>query len=641
MTSAAQHVLVGTAGHIDHGKTRLVGRLTGIDTDRLPEEKARGISIDLGFAHWESDGVRFGVVDVPGHERFVKNMVAGATGVNIALLVVAADDGVMPQTREHLDIMDLLGIRAGAVAITKIDLVEPDFVELVQAEIEELTAGTFLEGCPIVCVSSETGKGIEELRTTLARIAAATSWAEASDFFRMPVDRVFSITGHGTVATGSVLSGEVRAGDMLDLLPQGREVRVRSVEIHGTSAADSGARRRTAINLAGLKQDEIARGMELATPGRLRPSRRLLVELRALKSSPLVLKNRMELNLHLATSEAPARLILKDQPLKPGQRCYAELRTREPVVAAWGQRFILRRASPQVTVAGGTVIDPAVPIGKRVRDPQGFGAALHSPSERERLAVFLSERDAVDEEPFEAAWRAGVRSDRYRPLVEELKQAGTLGTAGARDRRLLVHAEKLARLKKAVMRTVREELQRHQPRRALPKSLLVSACRSIAGAALLDAIFTELVTAGELVEVGDNLGPADAQVRLTKKQQQARDQMLQSIRTAGLAPPTSKELAAAVRMPQEEVEPLLNLCVEDGLLVRVADGMYFTPEALESARATCRALLEAEGAVTLSQMREAWGVSRKFAVPLGEHFDATGVTLRDGDLRRAGPNMGP
>ncbi|MCH8831042.1 MAG: selenocysteine-specific translation elongation factor, partial [Planctomycetes bacterium] len=282
-----KHVIVGTAGHIDHGKTRLVGRLTGIATDRLPEEKARGISIDLGFAYWEDDRFRFGVVDVPGHERFVKNMVAGATGVNLALLVIAADDSVMPQTREHLEIMDLLGVQTGVIAITKTDVVDADFVELVQTEIEELVVGTFLEGCPIVPVSSETGAGIDELRSTISRIAAGIDWPESHDVFRLPIDRVFSITGHGTVATGSALSGDVHAGDILELLPEQREVRVRNVESHGTGIADSSARRRTAVNLAGVKTGEITRGQELATPGFLRPTLRLIVHLKLISSSPV------------------------------------------------------------------------------------------------------------------------------------------------------------------------------------------------------------------------------------------------------------------------------------------------------------------------------------------------------------------
>ena len=470
--SHPKHVLIGTAGHIDHGKTRLVGRLTGISTDRLPEEKARGISIDLGFAHWKTDGLsaesshptgdtvgssqsgqpraqiipqqfQFGIVDVPGHERFVKNMVAGATGVNLALLVVAADDSVMPQTREHLEIMDLLGVKTGVIAVTKTDLVEPDFIELVTAEIEDLVAGTFLEGCPIVAVSSETGEGIEELKATLLRVAAEVEWPESYKLFRMPIDRVFSISGHGTVVTGSVISGEVHAGETLELLPQQREVRIRSVQNYGAGTSESSARQRTAVNLAGVKMEELTRGFELATCGYLRPTTRLFVELRGLASSPLVLKDRLDLSLHLGTKEAQARIILKGQQLKPGQRTYAELRVKEPVVAVYGQRFILRRISPALTIAGGTVFDPYLAPGKRIRDLEHYGRSLDSPVEIDRLSFLLSQRDTVDSSPLEAAWRAGVRPDRYAGLIDQLKSEAVLVPIGHPDRRRLVHRNRL------------------------------------------------------------------------------------------------------------------------------------------------------------------------------------------------------
>ncbi|HUG93964.1 MAG TPA: selenocysteine-specific translation elongation factor [Planctomycetaceae bacterium] len=635
-----RHVLIGTAGHIDHGKTRLVGALTGIDTDRLPEEKARGISIDLGFAHWEAGGFQFGVVDVPGHERFVRNMVAGATGVNLALLVVAADDGVMPQTREHLDIMDLLGVRAGVVAVNKVDLVEPDFVELVEAEVQDLVAGTFLEGCPIVPVSAATGAGLDRLRQALVDVARGSEWVQAHDVFRMPIDRVFSIAGHGTVVTGSVLSGEVHAGDTLELLPGQREVRVRSVESHGAGVEDSGARRRTAVNLAGVKQDEVRRGNELATPGSLKPARRLLVAIRTLAGSPVTVKNRMELSLHVATAEVHARLVLKDGAIAPGSRGYAELRTKEPVAAAWGQRFILRRISPQLTVAGGTVLDPALPVGKRVKDPDTVGAALASSSEAERLGALLRSQDAIGDSPLEAAWRVGVPPARYAELIGRLRSQGQVLSLGVRERPLLVHRDRLAALAGSVMRTIRLELERHQPRKALPRTVLLTACRKITRPDLLEAVFEHLVKSGELVEVGGNFGPADAQVQLTKKQQQTRAAMLERIGGAGLAPPTAKELADELRQPPEQLVPLLNLCVEDGLLVRLGDGLYVTPDAVEQARGQCEQLLADTGAATVSQLREAWGVSRKYAVPLSEHFDALGVTRRDGDVRRAGPKLG-
>jgi selenocysteine-specific elongation factor len=463
-----KHILIGTAGHIDHGKTRLVGQLTGIGTDRLPEEKARGISIDLGFAHWESNGLQFGVVDVPGHERFVKNMVAGATGVNLVLLVIAADDSVMPQTREHLEIMDLLGIKAGVIAMTKIDIVDPDFVELVQAEIEELIEGTFLEGCEIVPVSSETGEGIEELKATITHVAGQLKWSEPQNLFRMPIDRVFSITGYGTVVTGSVQSGEVHSGEMLELLPDQREVRVRSVQIHGDKSEESGARRRTAVNLAGIKMEEITRGQELATPGYLKPTRRLLVNLRSLSSSPLILKDRLELNLHLGTREVPARVILKGKQLKPGETGFAELRVKQPITAVYGQRYILRRISPQLTVAGGAVLDPYLAPEKRVKHLQNYGEGMSSESQLQRLSFFLSQRDSVDESPLEAAWRAGVSADRYDEWIEQLKSDGLRTNLGTSERPLMVHRKRLDSVSQSVLRTIKKEIALRQPRRALP-----------------------------------------------------------------------------------------------------------------------------------------------------------------------------
>lgn len=634
-----QQILIGTAGHIDHGKTRLVGRLTNVDTDRLPEEKARGISIDLGFAHWEAGGFRFGVVDVPGHERFVKNMVAGATGVNLALLVIAADDSVMPQTREHLEIMDLLGIKTGMVAITKTDIVDDEMVELVQEEVEETVAGTFLEGCPMLPVSSETGAGIDELKSKLLEIAESVDTVKSHELFRMPIDRVFSITGHGTVATGSVISGEVSAGETLELLPEGREVRVRSVQSHGAQNDDAGARQRTAINLAAVKNEQIVRGHELATPGYLKSTMRMVVELRSLSSSPIVLKDRLELNLHIGTCEVPVRIIVKRQQLQPGDQSYAELRAKEPIVAAYGQRFILRRISPAVTVGGGRVLDPYIPPQKRIKDLQEYGAALNTTTEFDRLSALLAQSDIVGNAPHEATWRVGISSKTYEELIEQLKKQKLLKHIGSKDRRMLIHRKRLKSLAGSVMKTIKEELARHQPRRALPRNTFNTACREIAQPVLLDAVFEYLIAKSELVQIGPNLGPADGQVKLTKNQQQALTQSLEEIAQAALKPPTLKQLAASTGQKPAEIETLLNLSVEDGLLVKLADGLFFSPEAIEQARVVCENTLSEIGEATMSQLREAWGVSRKFSVPLCEHLDQLQVTTRNGDVRIAGPRI--
>ncbi len=430
MNTIERYVIVGTAGHIDHGKTSLVRQLTGIDTDRLPEERARGISIDLGFAHFDSQDVHFGIVDVPGHERFVKNMVAGATGVDVALLVVAADDGVMPQTREHLEIMDLLGIAAGVVAITKIDLVAADFVELVEAEVQEHLRGTFLENALVVPISSLTGAGIDRLKEALVEVARGRELSTRAELFRMPIDRVFSVPGHGTVVTGSVIGGEVRAGDTLELLPEQVSVRVRGVQSHSQSVDQSGARRRTAVNLAGIKADEVHRGQELAAPGFLHPSQRLLVKVRCLASSPVALRDRMRLGLHLGTGETAVRLVLKNRTIEPGETGFAELRVAAPVVAAWGQRFILRRQSPPLTLAGGFVLDPALDRRIRIPDLAAWGAPLDAADEEARLSAFLAERDEVGAAPNLAAWKAGISPGRYGELVKRLTASGMLVPVG-------------------------------------------------------------------------------------------------------------------------------------------------------------------------------------------------------------------
>lgn len=638
-------VLIGTAGHIDHGKTRLVGQLTGVNTDRLPEEKARGISIDLGFAHIADGDLRIGVVDVPGHERFVRNMVAGATGINVAVLVVAADDGVMPQTREHLEIMDLLGIPTGLIALTKIDLVDEDLVELAKLDIEESIAGTFLEDAPVIPVSSETGEGIDELRQQLLQTCREISLPESLPLFRLAIDRVFSITGHGTVVTGSILSGDVQVGTSLDLWPEGRSVRVRSVERHGEQTEEAGSRQRTAINLAGIKHEEVSRGCELATAGYLQTTRRLLVDLRVLSSSPMALKDRIEVNLHIGTREVETRVILKGRRLEPGERGYAELRLSEPIVAAFGQRFILRRVSPAVTIGGGRILDPAIPDLLRIRDIETLAGNLDSDSATDRLSVYLGQRDSIRAADLTMASAVGLMPNELDQQLAQLRKAGSIVKLGERDRTFEIHADRLEALGKSVLRTIREEVIRHQPRRSLPKPTLLTACRDITSQQILEAVIAWLLKKKELVHIGDNLGPADLQVKLTKAQSRTRQAMLDAISDGGLTPPLAKELVQSLDQKPAEIDQLLNLTAEDGLIVKVGDGLFMTPESLDLAREKCKETLagiqtegESEGA-TMAQLRDGWGVTRKYAVPLCEYLDSIGVTIRLEDIRIVGPEI--
>jgi selenocysteine-specific elongation factor len=635
-----QRLIIGTAGHIDHGKTSLVKQLTGIDTDRLPEEKLRGISIDLGFAHWEADGFQFGLVDVPGHERFIKNMVAGVTGIDLCLLVVAADDGVMPQTREHLEIMDLLGVRTGLVVITKTDLVDPEYVDLVREEIVELAAGTFLAGVPIVPVSCVTGAGLPELKSAIRKVACDYAWPSAGESFRMPIDRVFTVPGHGTVVTGTVLGGEIRKGDVVELLPAGQRVRIRGVQNHGADSGLSGARQRTAVNLASVKLHEVTRGDELTAIGFARPSTRLLVNLRTLSTSPIVLRDRLLLNLHLGTRETSARISLKGLQLQPGETAYAELRLKAPVVAEFGQRFILRRNSPMQTIAGGVILDPFLEPRRRIKNLQTFGAARDTTDSLQRLSQFLAERDLVDSSALEADWRCGIPPSRYARLVASLVQRGEVHQVSSGGTPLMVHQRRFEALCAAVLRKITSEIARNQPRRTMPAGQLRTACSSIAEAHLLDAVLGRLIQSRQLVQVGPNLGLADGRAQLTRQQALTWAHIQQAVTNGGLSPPTLKELATELGQKPEQLAELLRLGVEDGILIRVSEGLFYSAEALHDAHLRCRQLLQQQGGATVSQLAASWGVSRKFAVPLSEYLDSQGITVRQGDLRQAGPQIG-
>jgi selenocysteine-specific elongation factor len=483
------------------------------------------------------------------------------------------------------------------------------------------------------------------LTQALVEVARGRELSTRSELFRMPIDRVFSVAGHGTVVTGSVIGGEVRAGDTLELLPEQVSVRVRGVQNHSQSVNESGPRRRTAVNLAGIKADELHRGQELAAPGFLHPSQRLLVKVRCLASSPVPLRDRMRLGLHLGTGETAARLVLKNRTIEPGETGFAELRVAAPVVAAWGQRFILRRQSPPLTLAGGIVLDPALEARIRIPDLAAWGTPLDMDDESARLSALLAKRDEVELTPGLAAWRAGINPGRYSELVKSLASSGALIPvgpilSGSAESRRLVHRDRLEALAAAVMKRVGLELKAHQPRRALPRKVFQTACRHLAAGSLLDAAFERLLAEKRLVRVGPHIGPADAQVQLSKTQTATRAKMLDLIQQAGLTPPNVKEMLQVLGQKPESLAPLLVLCVEDGLLVDLGEGLFYPPVALEKARAILQAALsEHAGGATMSQLREAWGVTRKYSVPLCEWFDKNRLTIREGDLRRAGPQL--
>ena len=628
-----RHVLLGTAGHIDHGKTSLVHALTGIQTDRLPEEQARGISIELGFAHFREGDVQFHVVDVPGHERFIRQMTAGAAGIDLALLVVAADDGVMPQTREHLDILRLLGVSRGVVALTKTDLVDRELVELARDDVARLLADTPLDSAPIIPVSSKTGEGLAELRRALAMVAGTLPPRPTGGLFRMPIDRVFSVAGHGTVVTGSVLSGSVHPGETLEWLPSQVPVRVRGVQEYGAAIELSGVGRRCAINLAGVRDLAIERGDEVATPGFLQPSTRLLVEVTTLESAAEPVADRLSARLHLGTAEVPVRVARRGPPIEPGTRGFVELRLQHPVVAAWGQRFILRRLSPAQTMAGGVILDPGMGPQVRLAQLDDQGRWRNDPNPRVRLSHWWSRQDTIELNPLVSAWNVGIDPQQFPQLVADFKESGEMralpGNAG------WVHRERLGALADRMLGRIRTTVVARQPRRSLPRGVLLNACQNLAAAPLLELAWKELLTREQVVMVGSNFGPADLQVELSRVQRALLRNVVQKIADGGLAPPTEKELAAALEVLPGPLQAILTVLVEDERLVPLGNGFYYLPETLERAREICVARLT-QGPATVSELREAWGVSRKHGIPLCEYFDAQGVTVRAGDLRKLG-----
>ncbi|HLQ66842.1 MAG TPA: selenocysteine-specific translation elongation factor [Candidatus Limnocylindrales bacterium] len=631
-------IILGTAGHIDHGKTALVRRLTGIDTDRLKEEKERGISIDLGFAHLTlPSGARVGIVDVPGHERFVKNMLAGATGIDVVLLVVAADEGVMPQTREHLAIVDLLAIGRGVVALTKADLAPPERVERSRTEVRDLLAGTLLEDSPILPVSAVTGQGVPELLAALDRAAAAAARSgarEAGRPARLPIDRVFSIEGIGTVVTGTLWGGTIRAGDALEILPSKRAVRVRRVEVHDAEVPAAVAGQRSAVALHGVERDDLARGDWLVAAGRFRAADLLDVRLTHLAGADRALATRARVRVHLGASEVLARaVLLEGDALAPGASGLAQLRLEEPLVAVPGDRLVLRSYSPAATVAGAVVIDPAPPRRARLLD-----------ADRDRLRVLES-----GTLPEKAAWLAGVEGFagirdeeialRIGAEPEEVAAAvsDAPGVTRLRDGRLLARAVWEAALKR-VEGEVRRYAEAHRLRAGLPKGELKSLLAREMDGPVFDEALGSLVAEGAVTVQGDRILPPGAAPALTEEQRRTVERMELRLASQGFQPPDLPAILAD--MPREaRPQELVRYLIESDRVVRVTSELLYTRSQWEEIENRIRAHFRKSTTLALADFKSILQVSRKYAVPLLEHLDRIGLTRREGDERLPGPKF--
>ena len=630
-----KHIILGTAGHVDHGKTSLVKALTGVDTDRLKEEKERGITIELGFASLPlKSGGTLGVVDVPGHEKFVKNMVAGATGIDLVLLVIAADEGVMPQTSEHLDICTLLGIRNGVIALTKTDLVDADWLVLVQDDIRQYMKTTFLDGAPIIPVSAVTGEGIAELAAAVEELALRIGERGDSGLFRISVDRVFTMKGFGSVVTGTLVSGRVSVGDTVEILPQRIHAKVRGIQVHNESQESAEAGQRTAINLQGIERAVLNRGDVVAHPGIFEPSERLDVYLEYLKGTGRVMKNRAIVRFHAGTSEIMARVILLDrEELKPGERVHAQLLLEAPVVAMARDRFVIRSYSPIRTVGGGEILDPDAVKQKKTKDR--FAAeleALRTGTEAERAAVILGRAGVQGLTTSRLAVRTGIPPAVLSRVLKDMAEKKALLRIDREETRI-VSFPAYQQLKEALLKEIGQYHERFPLKEGVPKEeLRMTAGQEIDGR-LYNMALKELENEKKILADREHVRLASHRVDLKGSLGDLGGRIETIYRDAGLAAPSVKEVMETLGGKKAEVLSVLGVLLNEGVLVKVTEDLYVHSGPLNRLREDYTAALVKAGKATPATFKDITGLSRKYIIPLMEYFDATRLTIRVGDHR--------
>jgi selenocysteine-specific elongation factor len=633
--SAPRQIVVGTAGHIDHGKSLLVKALTGIDPDRLKEEKERGITIDIGFASLVlDDGTRVGFVDVPGHERFVKNMLAGVGGIDLVLLVIAADESIKPQTREHFDICRLLRIPHGIIVLTKSDLVDPDILDLVRLEARDFVAGSFLEAAPLVAVSGKTGEGLPELKGVLRDLARRVPERPARGLMRLPVDRSFSIKGFGSVVTGTLIAGTLREGDEVAILPQGTLARVRGLEVFNQATSTALPGQRTAVNLQGVEAGAVERGNLLTAPGVLLPSRLLDVELEALRGADAAIKDLARVRFHHGTLEAMARVkLLEGEPIPPGGRGFAQLRLETAVAALPGDRFIVRRYSPPITIGGGTILHNRSPKLRRASPgTRARFAALADPSPEVRLRALLDEAGASGLDAQGLRSLTGWIAEESARLFESPVRAGEIVALPAAVVRYIARGawDDLARQVVATL----EEFHRKEPlKEGFPREELRTRLFARLHPDVFKFLLADLSHTGSVREDRDRVALASHRIALSPKEAALMEQIETRFASSGTNPPDLDEVIAALRADPAQAQRLYHLLLQRGRLVRIPDGKVFHGQALEDLKRRLWGQRARNPMIDISEFKELSGTSRKNAIPLLEHFDQTRVTRREGNRR--------
>lgn len=633
-----KQVVLGTAGHIDHGKTSLIRALTGIDTDRLKEEKLRGITIELGFAHMDlPNGDRLGIVDVPGHEKFVRHMVAGATGIDLVALVIAADEGVMPQTREHMEICELLRVKKGLVVLTKTDLTDgPEWVEMVKEDVAEFLKGTFLEGAPIIPVSSVTREGLDQLRQEITKLVADVDARSAEGPFRLSVDRVFSMRGFGTVVTGTSLSGRLHVGDPVTVYPSEHKTKVRGLQVHSEEVQEVLPGQRTAINLQGIERILVQRGDVIATPGALVATHMVDVHLDLLSSAPRPLKNRAKIRFHTGTAEHFATIVLLDgEELLPGKKGFAQIRLESPIAALRGDRFVIRSYSPVQTIGGGSILHP-LPRKHKGQEKREAARALAQLLEGDDPGIILWHvKDALwsglSEE--ELRVRANVTPKSLEKTLQQFISQKKVILYDKENRRM-IHSDTLEKLKQEIRDSLADYHQRFPLKPGMSKEELAAQLPKPADVKLYNYILRQLVDQDEIVQEMEWVRLKSHKIDLTRDEELIRQKIEKTFKSAGLQPPFFKEIAASLPGTSKQHQDVLEWMLSQGTLVKVKEDIYFHSEVLNDLQQRMVAFLKEHGEISTPQFKELTQASRKYTIPLLEYFDAKKVTIRIGDMRR-------
>jgi selenocysteine-specific elongation factor len=616
---------MGTAGHIDHGKSALVKALTGTDPDRLKEEKARGITIDLGFAElsWP-DGIDVGIVDVPGHEKLIKNMLAGAGGIDIVLFVIAADEGIMPQSREHLAICNMLNIKAGIIAVTKSDLAEPDWLELVTEEIREFVKDTFLESADIIPVSSKTGDNIEVLKEKIRDLAMKAEPKRSDGMFRLPIDRVFTLKGFGTVITGTALSGKLSVDDKVEIQPAGIKSKVRGLQSHGKAIKTALAGQRVAVNLQGVEKDDLQRGDVVVLPERILSTRAIDAIVELMPDVPDI-KNRSQVHLHIGTSETVARVILYDSDvLKKGDKVFCQLRLQYPVIAMSGDRFVIRRLSPVETIGGGIALDPH-PFKRRKKDGIADLEVYGEGALKEILSMKIKKMGArgMTEKLIEG-WIDEQR-DEIRKSLDALKKESKVNLFD----NAIIHSEVFAEMGEKIKGVLKKYHKEKPLETGMPKEVLRSKLR------MENKIFMSLVSRVKGIGMsGDNVQLQDFKVELSGADEETKAKILDMIRKGMYKPPFKEEVAKELSKSTKEIGDILKILSAENKLARINDSVYLERDLADKLVLKVKAFFDAKEEMTVGEFRDILDTSRKYALPYLEYLDSMKITIRVGEVRK-------